>query len=87
MARKRASVSEQADPGARSEGDPTPSVGRPMEPAGEPRGRVAGDWVIWGQTLVLREDGSVLTVTHSGPRGSAVTHIDVGSDVPGGGAV
>jgi hypothetical protein len=68
-------MTQEAKPGARSAGDPTPGSGGPMGPTAN-RGLDGASKVI--SVIVLKE----------GPRGLVLreSRVDVGSDVPGGGA-
>ena len=69
-------MTEQAKPGARSAGDPTPAGGGLMGPTGEAHLDSAGSKVI---SVIVLEQGPDGLVLREG-------RCDVGSDVPGGGA-
>lgn len=58
------------------QGDPSPQVGRPMEPGREPHAR-AVDWRLAGEAVARKRVAALLQLSR----------VDVGSDVPGGGAV
>jgi hypothetical protein len=87
-------MTQEAKPGARSAGDPTPGSGGPMGPTGSgslvcgcPDADDAYHGVCWGRCLRASKAISVI-VLEEGPRGLVLreSRVDVGSDVPGGGA-